>query len=169
MRRKACILLMTLMLVLLFGCDDSLRLIIPAEEEKFYSPKELVAVFHTYQDSFSEVVEIVLENEALEQMMINSREGTVSIWTVTKRDCFSEEDWDKIVDLFRETGLSRIERNNKGGKETIRFQFIKNNDTTTLYYFREENEINIRYNTQFDTYVEKIDDEWWVGFAPSPY
>ena len=168
MKRKTSILFILIPFALLFGCNDSLRSIIPAEEEKFYSPEELIVVFRTYEDSFLEIANIILENEPLEQMMIHSEEGIVSIWTETKSDCFVKDDWEKIEKLFHETGVSRIERNMKGGADAIRFIFRKD-DTTTLYYFPTIEETNILYNTQFDSYVEKVDDEWWIGFSPSPY
>ena len=99
MKRRTSILLSIISVILFVGCNDSLHAIIPAEEEKYYTPKELAVLFQTYEDRFFEVANIVLDNEPLEDMMIQSKEGAVSIWTETKKTCFTEEEWDSHFDL----------------------------------------------------------------------
>lgn len=168
MKRRTSILLSIISVILFVGCNDSLHAIIPTEEEKYYTPKELAVLFQTYEDRFFEVANIVLDNEPLEDMMIQSKEGAVSIWTETKKPCFTEEEWEKIVALFRDTGLSRIDRNVKGGAEAIQFLYRKE-EGTILYYFPTDDEENRRYNTQFTSYVEQVDDGWWIGLEAPLY
>lgn len=168
MRRRTSILLIIISFILFAGCNDSLRAILPAEEEKSYTPEELAVLFQTYEDRFLEAANIVLDNEPLEDMMIQSKEGVVSVWTETKKTCFTEEEWEKIVALFHDTGLSRIERNVKGGAESIQFLYGKE-EGTILYYFPTDDEENRRYHTQFTSRVEQVGDGWWIGLEAPLY
>lgn len=156
---------MLLSIILLFiSCGQPLELIIENEQLRSYSVEELIEVYHQNQEDFQHVADIILENDAIKQIMLNSQEEVVSIYTETKSDCFTEEDWSEIEELFRLTGMNRIERSIKSGKDVIKFLYRNSNFTTKLFYCVTTDEEDLLYHKQWTSIFQKIDEHWWVGY-----
>lgn len=165
MKRSFILFCFVLFLTLLFiSCGQSLELIIEDEQLQSYSVEELIEVYHQHCDEFQRVADIVLENDAIKQIMLNSQEEVVSIYTETKRDCFTEEDWSEIEELFQLTGMNRIERSIKSGKDVIKFLYRNSNFTTKLFYCVTTDEEDLLYHKQRTSIFQKIDEYWWVGY-----
>ncbi|MBQ6333362.1 MAG: hypothetical protein IJI34_11460 [Clostridia bacterium] len=165
MKRSFILFCFVLFLTLLFiSCDQSPELIIEDEQLQSYSVEELIEVYHQNQEDFQHVADIVLENDAIKQIMLNSQEEVVSIYTETKRDCFTEEDWSEIEELFQLTGMNRIERSIKSGKDVIKFLYRNSNFTTKLFYCVTTDEEDLLYHKQRTSIFQKIDEYWWVGY-----
>lgn len=146
------------------SCKD-VELIIEKEQLRAYSVEELIEVFTQYREKFERVAEIVLESEEMEQIMHNSGEGVVSIWTQAKSVYFSEEEWSDITELFHLTGLYRIERITTTGKDAIRFSYRNSNFTTTLYYCETDDEQEVSYFIKpWTKEFQKTDEYWWVEY-----
>ena len=145
------------------SCTESFELIIDNEQLRSYSVEELIEVFNQYHEEFNQVAVIVLENNAIEQVMLNSKEEIISIWTETQSSFFSEEEWSKIEELFRLTGMNRIERSIKSGKDVIKFLFRDSTFTTKLFYCVTDDKQDLLYHKQRTSIFQKIDEYWWVG------
>lgn len=167
MKRIAVLCLAFLFSLLSVSCsfNESFELIIDNEQLRSYSIEELTEVFNQYHEEFNQVAIIVLENDAIEQVMLNSKEEVISIWTETQSSFFSEEEWSKIEELFRLTGMNRIERSIKSGKDVIKFLFRDSNFTTKLFYCVTDDEQDLLYHKQRTSIFQKIDEYWWVGYS----
>ena len=146
------------------SCND-VELIIEKDQLRTYSVEELIEVFTQYREKFERVAKIMLESEEMEQIMHNSGEGVVSIWTQTKSVYFAEEEWNDITELFHLTGLQRIERIRTPCKDAIRFSYRNSNFTTTLYYCETDDEQEVSYFIKpWTKEFQKIDEYWWVEY-----
>lgn len=157
--------LIFLFILLCISCNQSLDYIIDKTQWKSYSIEELIGVYNQYNKEFNHVAEIVLENETIEQIMLDSQEEVVSIWDETKSAYFSDEEWNDIKKLFRLTGMNRIERNVKSGKDVIKYIFRDSNFTTKLFYCVTDDEQDLLYHKQRTSIFQKIDEYWWVGYS----
>ena len=157
--------LIFLFILLCISCNQSLDYIIDKTQWKSYSIEELIGVYNQYNKEFNHVSEIVLENETIEQIMLDSQEEVVSIWDETKSAYFSDEEWNDIKKLFRLTGMNRIERNVKSGKDVIKYIFRDSNFTTKLFYCVTDDEQDLLYHKQRTSIFQKIDEYWWVGYS----
>jgi hypothetical protein len=157
--------LIFLFILLCISCNQSLDYIIDKTQWKSYSIEELIGVYNQYNKEFNHVAEIVLENETIEQIMLDSQEEVVSIWDETKSAYFSDEEWNDIKTLFRLTGMNRIERNVKSGKDVIKYIFRDSNFTTKLFYCVTDDEQDLLYHKQRTSIFQKIDEYWWVGYS----
>ena len=142
-----------------------MELIIPQDQLKSYSIEELKTVFDLHHEEFDQVAEIVLRNEAMEQFMLNSQEDVMSIWSEEMSIYFSEEEWSVIKELFRLTGMNRIERNVRSGKDVIKFLYRNSNYTTKLFFCETNDENDLWYHKQKTTVFRKIEDNWWIGYG----
>lgn len=140
--------------------------VISNEQRNSYSVTELKDLFGVYHNDFTEVANIVLQNEYLEQAMIRSKEEVVSFETATIKDYFSQNEWEVIERLFHETGLFRIERNSKGAAktDTVKFLYRTSNFTTTLYFCQTEDESDMEYFRLQTKQFEMVENNWWVGY-----
>lgn len=146
---------------------NDVELIIENEQLRAYSVEELIEVFTQYREKFERVAEIVLESEEMEQIMHNSGEGVVSIWTQSKSVYFSEEEWSDITELFHLTGLNRIERKITTGKDAIKFIYRHGDSTTKLFYCETNDDKDLSYFIYpWTKEFQKIDEYWWVGYYP---
>ena len=167
-RMKRIVLLCLVFLFSLFSvscsCKD-VELIIEKEQLRAYSVEELIEVFTQYREKFERVAEIVLESEEMEQIMHNSGEGVVSIWTQSKSVYFSEEEWSDITELFHLTGLNRIERITTTGKDAIKFIYRHGDFETILFYCETNDDQDLSYFIYpWTKEFQKIDEYWWVGY-----
>ena len=138
--------------------------IIPPKELKSYSITELAQIFADHSCDYNEVALIVLRNEQLSRIMDDSGENVVSVYTALLKDRFEKEEWDRIVALFEETGLNRIERSRKSGCEVVKFIYRKGHSSTKLFYCPEKDEDALSYCKQYTDFFEKLEDNWWIGF-----
>ncbi len=165
MKRTISLGLGMLLILLCISCSSYSDLIIQKEQLRSYTVEELSVVYNQYCEEFNNVAEIVLENDEIERIMLNSQEEVVSIWSETKSAYFSEEEWSDIKELFRLTGMNRIERSIKSGKNVIKFLYRNSNFTTKLFYCVTTDEQDLLYHKQRTTVFQKIDDNWWVGYS----
>lgn len=138
--------------------------ILSKDELKMYTVEELKEVYEDEREAFFEVAEILLKNDRIAQIIKNSGEGVTYIDDTSKKDCFSEAEWERIVDLFHTTGLGRIERNRKTGKEIVRFIYRKGDEDIELYYGPCSTEDDMLYYRQRRSKWVRIDDHCWIGY-----
>lgn len=153
-------------LLLCSSCNEPFEPFVDNEQLQSYSVEELVEVFNQYHEEFNQVAEIVLRNEAMEQFMFNAQEDVMSIWSEEMSIYFSEEEWSVIKELFRLTGMNRIERNVRSGKDVIKFLYRNSNYTTKLFFCETNDENDLWYHKQKTTVFRKIEDNWWIGYSP---
>lgn len=130
-----------------------------------YTKEELISLFHEHKEDFLKVANIVLGSESFQEILKNSKEGQASIWTYSSNYSFSEDEWRDITNLFLETGVRCINKNLKGGKETIRYFFHqdKNHESFELDYCESDDASNLHYQRQYCFLFEKLEDHWWIG------
>lgn len=159
------------LLITLLGisCGQSFELINGNDQLQSYTVEELTAVYNQYHERFQRVAELVSENESIEQIMLNSMEEVVSIYSDAKKPCFTEEEWNEIEELFHLTGMNRIERSIKSGKNVIQFLFRKGSFTTKLFYCETTDEKDLLYHKQQTSIFQKIEEYWWVGYTVDGY
>ena len=152
-------------LLMLFCCNCAFmddRLIITDDLRKSYTADELKDVFELYQDDFLEVAEIVLNSESFGKTV---GAGANDIWTTDSMIFFTEEEWSKIVNLFSDTGLAKIERSRKIGKDFVRFIYLWDGVRAVLYYCQTENESDLsNYALDYSVW-ERIREYWWIGYV----
>lgn len=160
-----------ILLIILLGisCGQSFELINGNEQLQSYTVEELTAVYNQYHERFQRVAELVSENESIEQIMLNSMEEVVSIDSDAEKPCFTEEEWNEIEELFHLTGMNRIERSIKSGKNVIQFLFRKGSFTTKLFYCETTDEKDLLYHKQRTSIFQKIEEYWWVGYTVDGY
>lgn len=181
------------LLTLLFVCSllsfsacftSKYQLINDNDESVFYTPEELEPVFEAYHGDFAAAAHVILENEELRRIMVDSGEYDVIIDDDFHKQMFSAEEWELIVKLFKETGLSRIERKQKYGPELEVVDFIfreadepdiweffsmhpkLEGKTTELFYLSTEEDIDLfisSKNADCEVFY-KLEDNWWVGY-----
>ena len=137
-------------------------MIISDDLRKSYTANELKDVFESFQDNYLEVVESVLNSESFEKTM---GAAASDIWTTDSKTFFTEEEWRKIVDLFSSTGLAKIERSRKIGKEVVRFIYLWDGVRTVLYYCQTENESDLSNYARDYSVWERIGEHWWIGYV----
>ena len=152
-------------MVLFTSCGKSFSLIIDKAQWKSYSVEELIVLYESLNVRYQDVAVIVMENNTIKQIMIDSKEEVVSIDSIMEKEYFSDEEWQKVEDLFRTTGMNRIERSIKSGKDAIIFIYRNSNFTTELFYCVTTDEQDLLYHKQRTTVFQKIDDNWWVGYS----
>ena len=130
-----------------------------------YTKEELIALFHEHKEDFLKVANIVLGSESFQEKLKNSKEGQASIWTYSSNHSFSDEEWHDITNLFLETGVQCINKNRKGGKDTIRYFFYqdKNHESFELDYCESDDASNLHYQRQYCFLFEKLEEHWWIG------
>ena len=167
MKKIALILLLSFVACFLFGCFNSkYEFIIPDRDRKSYTVSELEAIYIAHEAEFTDVGDLILSNDELANIMSNSKEWVATIETESKKNLFSEGDWEKIVKLFQTTGLFRIERNYKLKKELVRFMLGSDDKTTTtLYYCPGSEGSDLLYYSQREDIFNQIDDCWWIAFS----
>ena len=154
------------------------------DECVFYTPEELEPVFEAYHNDFTNVAHIILENEELRRIMVDSGEYDVIIDDDFHKQAFSAEEWELIVKLFKETGLLRIERKQKYGPELEVVDFIfreadepdiweffsmhpkQDGKTTDLFYLSTEEGIDL-FTSWANASCEifyKLENNWRVGY-----
>ena len=159
------------------------------DECVFYTPEELEPVFEAYHNDFTNVAHIILENEELMRIMVDSGESDVIIDDDFHKQMFPVEEWELIVKLFKETGLLRIERKQKYGPELEVVVFIfrtadepdlfeffskkpkLEGKTTDLFYLSTEegaDKFFINETARCEIFY-KLEDNWWVGYYSDSY
>ena len=148
------------------GCGGGLSDEIHSEYgQNGYTKEELIALFHEHKEDFLKVANIVLSSESFQEKLKNSNEGQASIWTYSSNHSFSDEEWHDITNLFLETGVQCINKNRKGGKDTIRYFFYqdKNHESFELDYCESDDASNLHYQRQYCFLFEKLEEHWWIG------
>ena len=128
MKRKFTLILILQLMVLFTSCGKSFSLIIDKAQWKSYSVEELIVLYESLNVRYQDVAVIVMENNTIKQIMIDSKEEVVSIDSIMEKEYFSDEEWQKVEDLFRTTGMNRIERSIKSGKDAIIFIYRNSNN-----------------------------------------
>lgn len=148
------------------GCGGGLSDEIHSEYgQNGYTKEERIALFHEHKEDFLKVANIVLGSESFQEKLKNSNEGQASIWTYSSNHSFSDEEWHDITNLFLETGVQCINKNRKGGKDTIRYFFYqdKNHESFELDYCESDDASNLHYQRQYCFLFEKLEEHWWIG------
>lgn len=169
MKRKFTLILILQLMVLFTSCGKSFSLIIDKAQWKSYSVEELTVLYESLNVKYQDVAAIVMENNTIKQIMIDSKEEVVSIDSIMEKEYFSNEEWQKVEDLFRTTGMNRIERSIKSGKDVIIFIYRNSNFTTELFYCVTTDEQDLLYHKQRTSVFQEIDEYWWVGYTSDGY
>ena len=165
----------------LSACTQSPSSIIPSGSRIEWTKDDLSEAFWEYKDELNEVAEIVLASESLRQSMIgndasedykdyNTNFGYIA--SEANKDYFSEEDWGKIVDLFKKIRPLEIVRSLRHG-DVVWIDFIgrKVDDgylRTSLYYFRKPKTVDV-YNSyifSIGVELEHLDGYWYIKTSP---
>ena len=161
--KRICPLLIAATVLLLSGCFRSLYAPIISENElKSYSVPELKEVLIRNMEEFTLVGDIVLSNEGLAAVMEYSK--VVWIDDECRKSLFTEEEWNSIVELFRKTGLNRIERISKTGTELVRFLYRTYDTVTSLYYCPNGGEEDLYVYVLTEDAFEKAAVNWWAAY-----
>lgn len=162
MKKTVCLLIC---MIVLLGCNPFPNEIHSEYGRNGYTKSELVDLFHSHKEEFLQVAEIVLNSASFQEKLENSKEGQASIWTYSSNHSFTESEWNSITQLFTETGVQTINKNKKGGKDTIRYFFRQDQDGKSfeLIYCDSDNASNLYYQRGYCCFFEKLDDHWWIG------
>lgn len=167
MKKISLLLLIAAAACVVFCCSCSrYRKIVPDEDRKGYTLPELEQVFSYNKEEFVRVGDIMLNSEKFGMIISESCEWIASIETDSKKDLFTEDEWDEMTSLFRSTGLSEIRLDYKAENKIVRFVYYKDGVTTSLYYCPDGDELDMAYYSAIESEFERIEDHWWVGSTP---
>ena len=137
---------------------------------KYYSVDELKEVFFNNNEGFSEMVQILLDNDDFYKEK-EARDGDGDARLIAAQDSkyFTDEEWEKIKKFFQDIQPLDITRY---GGSAIGFNFPMNDEawTTTLYYFvNGSNSYEFNYHESHYDIFEEIKNEWWIGEEDTHY
>ena len=150
-------------LVCLAACGGSAPFIIPIKSSIIYTKDELIDQYWEHKDKLNEVAEIVLASDSLLQEIIDNKDLERDVWSSSQKKHFSEDDWDKIVDLYEKIRPVTIERR-RNGAVYIDFNRREIDTTyidTSLYYFGSA-ETADAYRTNIHETLEHLEGYWYI-------
>ena len=155
------------LLVLELSCESSSS-IIPYESVIVWTKDELTEAFWEYEDELNEVAEIVLASKSLRQRYDNNNQY-MEIRSDNVKSDFSEEDWEKIVDLFKKIRPMMITRSIGVGEDLVYIDF-KHREVDggymhiALHYFKNsETAERYRNGTLYGgEEIEHLDGYWYI-------
>ena len=148
--------------------------IIPNNECRFYTAEELEELYFSNKESFKNIADIVLASDELLEWMNERDIYDYQIYNMRHKRFFSDSEWEEIVDFFKMSHSSLIERDRVLG-DCIRFEFVPNTvdkieKAVLLLYFPQPTEKLIQQHMQ-NSYVTDyypIDTNWWIRICESP-
>jgi len=148
-------------LVCLTSCGGS---IIPNNSIATYTKDELNDLYWENKDELNEVAKIILANEELYRQIIENNDVERDVWGKSQKKLFSNEEWGKIVDLYKKIRPYTIERRRNGA---IYIDFAQrkvggSNISTSLYYFGSEETANAYRVSRFET-LEHLEGYWYIN------
>jgi len=171
MRKFFKITVIFLVLIGLVSCGGSPTPIIPRRSVIAPEKNELVDLYWTYKDELNEVAQIVLTSEALRQRIIDGSRNFRQISSDFVREDFSEEEWEKIVDLFEKIRPSVITRTYYGeGNNVIHVSFSTRRVgeyvfSVFLFYFEQPGRVAgyRRFEEFWTGPIEHLDGNWYIS------
>ena len=137
-----------------------------------YTKEELVNLYWENKDELNEVAEIVLANDGLKQRIIDNHDDYGEIRFMSDKGYFPEEEWNKIVALYKKIRCNEIVRLIWGGKDGVVYVDWRSKKTdgheiyTALYYFKDVNTMEFYKQHYMGTIgqfvLEQIDGGWYV-------
>ena len=141
--------------------------IIPMENEIAWTGEELKEVYWEYKEELDEAAEIVLASDPLRKRMLETNDNAF-IRSLGYKEYFSDEDWEKVVDLFEKVRPYEMVRSLWDG-DVVRINFSRRNVEggyywSSLHYIKHP-EIVEYYKRKL--YVgeglEHLDGYWYVN------
>ena len=152
-------------LIFLVACESS-PYIIPRNSTVFYTKNELIDLYWEHDDELDEVAEIVLASKTLRQRIIDQKNDWDIRFESDKRD-FADDDWERIVYLFKEIRPLMIVRSLQGGDVVyIDFGQRKVNGcwvSNTMFYFKNAETAESYSRYTWVGKLEHIDGYWYVS------
>ena len=161
---------MIAVIVLTFAvaCRKGSPTIIPIDTLLVYTKEELANACWEYKEELNEVAKIVLENEAFERQIRNSREGDGSLIVEGSKVDYTDEEWEAIVDLFNKIRPYMLMRDIRNGDNVFYITFFRTKIddgyiSTTLYYFQDADAVERYQKNIWVGALDHIDGGWYVG------
>ena len=157
-------------LVCLAACGGSAPFIIPIKSSIIYTKDELIDQYWEHKDKLNEVAEIVLASDSLLQEIIDNKDLERDVWSSSQKKHFSEDDWEKIVDLYENIRPYTIERE-RFGAIGIYFNLLKadnNYVSYSLHYFRDEETLEYYQKNRWKKEFEHLDGYWYISSLIMP-
>lgn len=149
----------------LLGIPEELS---PNDECKFYTAEELEELYFSNKESFKNVADAILDSDELLAYMNERDIPNYHVFDVSDERFFSEQEWKEIVDFFKMSHSSRVERSREVD-DVICFEFIRQitdeiNTAVVLYYFPQPTEEIVQHYSQgpYLTDYYQIDANWWI-------
>ena len=155
-------------LVCLVACGNRVSRIIPFDSTVAYTKVELIDLYWEHKDELNKVAEIILASDSLLQEIIDNRDVERDVNNSSQKKHFSEDDWEKIVNLYENIRPLTIERELYGavgiyfGRQKVDKDYVSyslryfRNDVTLEYYKYQ----HFRYRWEKD--FEHIDGYWYI-------
>ena len=141
--------------------------IISYKSEIVWTKDELTEAFWEYEDELNEVAEIVLASESFRQRRDNNQ--FLEIRSDNVKNDFSEEDWEKIVDLFKKIRPYMITRSVGVGEDVVYIDFKRRKVDggymhIALHYFKNpETAEGYKNGTVYGgKEIEHLDGYWYI-------
>ena len=135
--------------------------IIPIGSDIVYTKDEMIDMYWENKDELTEVAEIVLASDSLLQKIIDTDDDGWSINHKMEKQYFSEEDWEKVVVLFKKIRPYMIIRK-RSGAVFIDFAYGKKEGHeigTSLRYFNDK---TAGKYTSDKTELRHLDGYWYM-------
>jgi len=153
-------------LICLTSCDFYYPFIIPYNSVTSYTKDEFMDMYWEHKDELSEVAEIVLASDSLKQRIRDNNEIDWAIHSDSVKDDFSEEDWEKIVDLYEKIRPVTIMRALRKNDDVvyIRFYSIEEDGSyiDSLFYFKNAETAEAYKGYSWVGELEHLDGYWYV-------
>ena len=158
----------SLVLICLGACSNN-HSIIPVGSTVAYTKDELIDSYWEYKDELNEVAEIVLSSESWLQFIVDNNHSGGLLSATSQAKYFSEEDWNAIVELFKEIRPIMIERR-RDEVVHIPFERIRAAGDYTgvcLFYIKDIETAEKYKNFIWVDNLEHLDGYWYIdeGFS----
>ena len=133
-----------------------------------YTKDELGDLYWSNKTDFVNIVEIMLSNDKIRQIIINTHDDDWGVYSKVGKDLFPEEEWEQVEKLFKKIKPYKIMLSLRYNDSVVYFDFgsRKVDDkkiSTSLYYFKNVKTMEIYgINTWVGT-LEQLDGCWYIG------
>jgi len=167
-KKVAIILIFISLIVICFLLSLEKGRIIPSHRIVKYSKDELTDLYWKYQNELNEVAEIIIASNSFRQSIRDSNDIDRGISTEATKQYFSEDEWNKIVDLFQKICPLMIMLSLRNGDRVvyINFGLVKEKNyyiSTSLYYFKNPYTAERYKEYIFIDSLEHLDGYWYIG------
>lgn len=133
-----------------------------------YTKEELGDLYWNNKDEFVNVAEIMLANDKIRQIIIDTHDDDWGVLTKNDKRFFPEEEWDQVEKLFKKIRPYMIMLSLRNNDSVVYFNFNSRKVdgkkiSTSLYYFKNVKTMELYKLYPWVGTLEQLDGYWYIG------